>query len=116
MEPNKSLPYKLQGAIWKQPKAKYTPQRDDYMNTPKAFADPHKPGYGGGEWPFDKALALNNPKYRLGLRHAISSSWTDGYWKHEAKTLLLRVLDILIQIEVEREEALKGEATEVVNF
>lgn len=103
MDPEEKLPYKLQGAIWKAPKAKYKPSPEDYVNRPKAFANPAHPGYGGAAWPFDMSMAMHNPAYRTGIRNAINAEWTDGYWKYEAKTLLSRVLDILIQIELERE-------------
>lgn len=101
---NFKLPYDVQGAVWRAPKARYTPKREDYMNTPKAFGNPNHPGYGGGEWPFDLKKAYSNVGYRNGIRKAIGADWTDGYWKHEAQRALVMILDDLIAASVAMEE------------
>lgn len=84
-------------ALRKAPKAKYVRDPKDYAK-PKAFADPRKPGYGGGEWPFDRNLAYISPSFRTGIRKAINAKWTDGYWKHEARRILQEVLGDLLAV------------------
>lgn len=98
------LPYKIQGAIWKTPKAVYKPRREDYLNKPKPFGNPREPGYGGGEWPFDRAKAYADVRYRTGIRKAIGSNWADGHWIHEAQRALVAILDDLLAAELIHEE------------
>lgn len=95
-----ALRYKMQGAIWKAPKPLYVPRREDYRNTPKAFGDPTKPGYGGDEWPFNLQRAYKYPSFRTALRKAIAADWTDGHWKFMAMRALLAVLEDLILADV----------------
>lgn len=57
----------------------------------KAFADPHKPGYGGGAWPFDIRKMRADFGYRVGLRNAIRSDWVASNWKSVALKLYLYV-------------------------
>lgn len=90
------LPYDVQGAIWRTPKAPYQPRREDYKNSPKPFGNPEHPGYGGGEWPFDKQRAYTDVNYRNGIRKAIGASWPDGFWKFVAQKTLVLVLDDLV--------------------
>jgi len=75
--------------------ATYKPEPKHYAK-PKAFANPNGRGYGGGQWPFDEALAYMDGRYRAGIRNAIFSHWTDGYWKHEAKLKLTNILATLL--------------------
>jgi len=61
----------------------------------KAFANPRSHGYGGHEapWPFDRQKAINDGRYRAGIRNAINSEWTASNWKFVAKRELLQLLD-----------------------
>jgi len=69
---------------------------------PKAFANPYSWGYGGGEtpWPFSYAKALNDGRYRAGIRNALKSSWTASNWKHAADKLYAALLEELAWIEI----------------
>lgn len=95
-EDNFKLPYKVQGAIWRAPKAKHVPRREDYQNDPMPFGNPAFPGYGGGEWPFDRKRAYTNSYYRNGILKTIRAGWADGYWSYMARIELQKVVDDLM--------------------
>lgn len=98
------LPYKLQGAIWRTPKAPYQQRREDYQNRARPFGNPKHPGYGGGEWPFDVQRAYTNQYYRNGIRKTIATGWADGHWTYVARNKLQDIVDDLLAVEMMAEE------------
>jgi len=81
----------------------------------KAFANPRSFGYGGGEtpWPFDRQRAMDDVRYRTGVRNAINANWTASNWKYEARLLLTQVLEDLLLLE-EQLAARRRRAREIV--
>lgn len=74
-----------------------------YLKSKKAFANPAHKGYGGPEdpWPFNSRRALNDARYRQGVKNAMRADWTAQNWKFEAKKLMDRVDAQLAVIELE---------------
>jgi len=70
-------------------------------STPKAFANPHSFGYGGGEtpWPFDRKRAYQDARYRAGIRNALGAAWTASNWKAAARPALLTIIEDLLALE-----------------
>lgn len=69
---------------------------------PKPLANPNAKGYGGDKdtpWPFDRARAYVDGRYRAGIRNAINADWPASNWKYHARLLLGEVLEDLIAME-----------------
>jgi len=75
----------------------YTEAEKRERKEPLAYANPLSHGYGGGEtpWPFDAQKALQDGRYRAGIRNAIRADWTAQNWKFEARRLLVQILDLI---------------------
>jgi len=61
-----------------------------------AFEDPHGPGYGGGDWPFNTSLYARSANYRLGVHRAFYSNWCSQIWRISAR-MLMQVLDSVVE-------------------
>lgn len=80
-------------------------ERFDFKHKePKPFANPLGKGYGGDKntpWPFDRARAYVDGRYRAGIRNAINADWPASNWKYVARIWLAEVLEDLIAMEDE---------------
>lgn len=97
------LPASIAAAVERSPRYPYpqTPSERAAATRVKAFANPRAKGYGDVDspWPFDRARAYNDARYRTGIRNAINSDWTASNWKHYAKQLLIEVVQDLLAAE-----------------